>query len=113
MLLTKGDLFDQESKLARSGLGDFFDAVEIVSSKNPATYRSVMKRHGVEPRQFVMVGNSLRSDVLPAVEAGARAVHIPYSLTWAHERIADEELEGKEFAVVERITQLPDWLSAR
>jgi putative hydrolase of the HAD superfamily len=113
MLLTKGDLFDQESKLARSGLGESFDAVEIVSSKNAATYRTIMARHGVAPEQFVMVGNSLRSDVLPALEAGARAVHIPYELTWAHEHIEEKELAGKEFVALERLTMLPDWLASR
>ena len=111
MLLTKGDLFDQESKLARSGLGELFDAVEIVSTKNAATYRAVMRRHDVAPERFVMVGNSLRSDVLPVLEAGGHAVHIPYVLTWAHERIEESELAGKEFTTLERITQLPDWLT--
>jgi putative hydrolase of the HAD superfamily len=110
MLLTKGDLFDQEAKLARSGLGEFFDAVEIVSTKNAAAYAAILRRHGVGPERFVMVGNSLRSDVLPALEAGARAVHIPYELTWAHERLDEEALAGKEFAVLERITLLPEWL---
>ena len=113
MLLTKGDLFDQESKLARSGLGEYFDAVEIVSSKNAATYRSIMTRHGVVPEQFVMVGNSLRSDVLPALEAGARAVHIPYALTWAHEHIEEDAVAGKDFVALERLTMLPDWLASR
>lgn len=110
MLLTKGDLFDQESKLARSGLGEFFDAVEIVSTKNAATYAAIMRRHAVEPRRFVMVGNSLRSDVLPALEAGAHAVHIPYALTWAHEQLDEEALAGKEIEVLERIALLPDWI---
>ena len=110
MLLTKGDLFDQESKLARSGLGEFFDAVEIVSTKNAATYGAIMRRHGVPPERFLMVGNSLRSDVLPALEAGAQAVHIPYELTWAHERLDEEALAGKEFGVVETILALPDWI---
>ena len=113
MLLTKGDLFDQESKLARSGLGEFFDAVEIVSTKNAATYAAIMRRHAVEPRRFVMIGNSLRSDVLPALEAGAHAVHIPYELTWAHERLDEEALAGKEFGVLERIALLPDWIRKR
>ncbi|HEX6088134.1 MAG TPA: HAD family hydrolase [Thermoanaerobaculia bacterium] len=113
MLLTKGDLFDQESKLARSGLGEFFDAVEIVSTKNAATYASIMRRHSVEPRRFVMVGNSLRSDVLPALEAGGHAVHVPYELTWAHERLDEEALAGKEFGVLERIALLPDWVRKR
>jgi len=110
MLLTKGDLFDQESKLARSGLGEFFDAVEIVSAKNAATYRTILTRHAIAPERFVMVGNSLRSDVLPALEAGALAVHIPYETTWAHEHLDEEMLAGKEFGVLERISDLPEWL---
>lgn len=110
MLLTKGDLFDQESKLARSGIGEHFHAVEIVSKKDAAAYRAIMQRHAVAPEQFVMVGNSLRSDVLPALEAGARAVHIPYFTTWAHEHLDEEALRGKEFAVLPTITDLPAWL---
>lgn len=113
MLLTKGDLFDQESKLARSGLGEFFDAVEIVSTKNATTYRTILTRHAIAPERFVMVGNSLRSDVLPALEAGALAVHIPYETTWAHEHLDAETLAGKEFGVLERIAELPDWLTNR
>ena len=113
MLLTKGDLFDQESKLARSGLGELFHAVEIVSAKNAATYRAVMKRHAVAPERFVMVGNSLRSDVLPVLEAGGLAVHIPYALTWAHEQLSEEEVRGREFQMLERITQLPEWIAGR
>ena len=113
MLLSKGDLFDQESKLARSGLGEYFGAVEIVSEKNASTYRTIMRRHAVEPERFLMVGNSLRSDVLPALEAGAMAVHIPYELTWEHERMDEEALRDKIFARLERITALPEWLNAR
>ena len=111
MLLTKGDLFDQESKLARSGLGEFFDAIEIVSDKNSATYRRIMQRHAVAPERFVMVGNSLRSDILPVVEAGGRAVHVPYELTWAHEVVSEEQMEGKEFARLATIADLPLWLA--
>lgn len=113
MLLTKGDLFDQESKLARSGLGEYFDAVEIVSTKNAAVYRTILSRHAIAPEQFVMVGNSLRSDVLPALEAGALAVHIPYETTWAHEHLDEETLAGREFGVLEKISELPDWLTRR
>jgi putative hydrolase of the HAD superfamily len=113
MLLTKGDLFDQESKLARSGLGEFFDAVEIVSAKNAATYRTIMTRHTIAPERFVMVGNSLRSDVLPALDAGGLAVHIPYEMTWAHEHLDEETLAGREFGVLEKISELPEWLTTR
>lgn len=85
VLVTKGDLFHQESKLARSGLAEAFSSVEIVSEKDPGTYRRILARQGVSPEEFVMVGNSVRSDVLPVVEVGARAVHVPYGITWALE----------------------------
>jgi putative hydrolase of the HAD superfamily len=89
VLVTKGDLFDQERKLAASGLGDLFDAVEIVSDKTASTYERVFARHGDGPGRAMMVGNSLKSDILPALAAGAWAVHVPHELTWALEH-ADE-----------------------
>jgi putative hydrolase of the HAD superfamily len=85
VLITKGDLFDQESKLARSGLAECFAAVEVVSEKDEACYRRILGRRGVAPGQFVMVGNSVRSDILPVLAIGGQAVHIPYAVTWAHE----------------------------
>jgi putative hydrolase of the HAD superfamily len=85
ILITKGDLFDQERKLAQSGLGDLFDAVEIVSEKSAATYDRIFRRHGDGPERAVMVGNSLKSDVIPAIEAGGWGVHVPHALTWAVE----------------------------
>jgi putative hydrolase of the HAD superfamily len=110
MLLTKGDLFDQESKLARSGIGDHFSAVEIVSDKNVRTYRTVIARAGIEPQRFLMIGNSLKSDVLPALDAGASAIHIPYFTTWAHEHV--EDLEGREVTRLENIRQVTGWLQS-
>jgi putative hydrolase of the HAD superfamily len=92
VLITKGDLFDQESKLARSGLADLFAGVEILSDKTKESYAHVLARRGIAPDEFLMVGNSLRSDVVPVVELGATAVHIPYHLTWRHEHVADDEL---------------------
>jgi putative hydrolase of the HAD superfamily len=86
MVITKGDLFDQESKVARSGLADLFPIVEIVAEKDEATYRRILARYGVAPEEWLMVGNSVRSDILPALTLGARAVHIPYYTTWVHER---------------------------
>ncbi|RXT52954.1 HAD family hydrolase [Bosea sp. Tri-44] len=85
VLITKGDLFDQERKLAQSGLGDFFDAVEIVSEKSAVTYAKLFARHGDGPERALMVGNSLKSDIVPALAAGAWAVHVPHDLTWALE----------------------------
>ena len=113
ILLTKGDLFDQEGKLARSGLGDRFAAVEVVSEKDARTYAAVMRRQAVAPAAFLMVGNSLRSDVLPVLDAGGAAVHVPYPLTWAHEVVPDEALDGAVFARLDALRDLPAWLDAQ
>lgn len=88
MLITKGDLFHQESRIAASGLGDLFAALEVVSEKDVPTYQRVFRRYHLDPETFLMVGNSVRSDILPIVELGARAIYIPYEITWQHE-VAD------------------------
>jgi len=85
VLITKGDLFHQERKVAQSGLAGLFRRIEIVSEKNAATYRRVLGEFGLQPEQFAMVGNSLRSDIEPVVRLGGWGVHMPYHLTWAHE----------------------------
>jgi len=85
VLITKGDLFHQEAKIASSGLADLFPRIEIVSEKDPATYARVLGEFGIEASQFIMVGNSLRSDIEPVVRLGGWGVHIPYAITWAHE----------------------------
>jgi len=87
ILITKGDLFDQERKLAASGLGDLFDAVEIVSDKNTATYQRIFNRHADGPASSMMVGNSLKSDIVPAIEAGSWGVYVPHDLTWSFEHV--------------------------
>jgi len=97
VLITKGDLLDQERKLAQSGLGDLFDAVEIVSDKTEAAYRRIFARHGTGADQALMVGNSLRSDVIPALAAGAWAVHVPHAHTWALEMAAPPVAEQRFF----------------
>ncbi len=94
VLITKGDLFDQERKLAQSGLGDFFSAVEIVSDKSAATYERIFTRHGDGPERAMMVGNSLKSDIVPAIKAGSWGVYVPHSLTWALEQ--DEVPSGHQ-----------------
>jgi len=111
MVLTKGDLFDQESKLARSGLGDFFDHVEIVSEKDEATYRRLLARYSAAPETFVMIGNSLKSDILPVARLGFRSVHVPYHANWVHEQIAAEELTGLEFHQVGSVREVLDYLA--
>jgi len=106
LLITKGDLFDQESKLARSGLGELFLGVEILSEKNAETYRGVLTRRGIKPQDFVMVGNSLRSDVVPVVELGGHAIHIPYAVTWHHEHVPEESLPRVGWDRIEAIAEV-------
>ena len=110
ILITKGDLLDQERKLAASGLGERFAAVEIVSEKDRATYDRVFSRHGTGPAEAVMAGNSMKSDVLPAIAAGAFGVHIPYAVTWAHE-LADAPENEPRYVSLARIAELPDWIA--
>lgn len=85
MVITKGDLRDQEVKIARSGLAPYFRHVEIVSDKTPESYAAVLRRYAIAPERFLMVGNSIRSDILPVLALGASAVYVPYELTWVHE----------------------------
>ena len=99
VLITKGDLFDQERKLAASGLGDLFDAVEIVSEKRTETYDRIFARHGDGVARAMMVGNSLKSDVLPAIAAGAIGVHVPHDLTWALEHAEAPKGEPRFYAI--------------
>ena len=112
LLITKGDLFDQESKLARSGLGELFHGVEILSDKSVDAYRAVLARRGIDPSEFAMVGNSLRSDVLPVVTMGARAVHIPYEVTWRHEEVDEDRLPAGGWHRLRSITQLAGLLDS-
>lgn len=111
VLITKGDLFHQESKLAASGLGDLFSGVEIVSEKTADTYRRAFRRHGAAPESALMAGNSVRSDILPALEAGSHAALIPYPLVWAHES-AEAPTAHPRFRQFERLGELVPWLDA-
>jgi putative hydrolase of the HAD superfamily len=106
MLLTKGDLFDQEAKLARSGLGQLFDHVEVVSEKDEPTYARIFQRHQATPADFVMIGNSLKSDVLPVARLGYRAIHVPYHANWIHEQVPESALVGVEFEAVASLAEV-------
>ena len=85
LLITKGDLIDQETKIARSGLSDYFNSIEIISEKNVPAYQKILDKHQIQPKRFLMVGNSIRSDILPVLEMGGTAVYIPYEIDWAYE----------------------------
>ena len=107
ILITKGDLLDQERKLAQSGLGDLFHGVEIVSDKTAPVYAAVFTRHGAKIDQSVMVGNSLKSDVLPMIAAGGWGVHIPHEMTWALE-LAEEPSANPRFHRIPDLGHLSD-----
>ncbi len=109
LLITKGDLLHQETKVIQSGLEAHFHAIEIVSEKHPEAYRRVLHRHDISPEVFVMVGNSVKSDILPVLAIGAAAVHIPYEFLWGAEH-AEHDGSVPELT---SITALPAWLSGR
>ncbi len=106
MVITKGDLLDQEDKLARSGLSGYFKFVEIVSEKNPETYLKILNRLEIQPGQFLMVGNSIKSDILPILEIGGSAVYIPFESTWAYELQSTMPAGHSQLLQVERFDQL-------
>jgi putative hydrolase of the HAD superfamily len=111
MLITKGDLFDQESKIARSGLADYFKHIEIVSDKNPEIYQTILQKRGISPQRFLMIGNSLKSDILPVLAIGGQAVYIQYQTTWAHEVVDPQTLRDAKYFEIERIGEIFELLS--
>jgi len=108
VLITKGDLMEQSTKVRRSGLAGFFRSIEIVEDKTPASYRALLEKIGVEPANFLMVGNSLKSDILPVLEIGARAVFVPYEHTWVHEHANGD---GHSYYEIEALGQLPELIA--
>ncbi len=108
MVITKGDVHDQRSKVERSGLKQHFWRVEVVAHKNSDAYNKLLRRHGIDRSRFVMVGNSLRSDVLPVLELGGSAVHIPYPVTWRHEEHVGAV--PADIPTLESLSELPGWL---
>jgi putative hydrolase of the HAD superfamily len=111
VMITKGDLFDQERKLAESGLGDFFKGVEIVSEKSATTYTRVFDRFGDGPERAMMVGNSLKSDIVPAIAAGSWGVYIPHALNWVLEH-DEEPAASPRFRRLEHVGELSSLLAS-
>jgi putative hydrolase of the HAD superfamily len=99
LVLTKGDLLDQERKLKNSGLIDYFHHVEVLSDKKAGNYKRLLEHLEVETSEFLMVGNSLKSDVLPILELGARAIHVPFHTTWVHEEVRPEEHSNSHLTI--------------
>ena len=110
LLITKGDLFDQESKIARSGIAEIFSGIEIVSEKDPPTYRRVLEARSIAPERFVMIGNSVKSDILPVLALGANAIHIPYESEWELDRVDHRGPEGEGYFEAPSITTVPEVL---
>jgi putative hydrolase of the HAD superfamily len=110
MIITKGDLQDQETKLQRSGLGEFFPDIEVVTDKTPQTYARLFKNLALDPGRLLMVGNALRSDILPVLLLGAWAVYVPYPGTWQHEASEAPAPGTPSFYQLEHLGQLPGLL---
>ncbi|WP_339864127.1 HAD family hydrolase [uncultured Algoriphagus sp.] len=109
VMATKGDLVDQEKKLKKSGLDHYFHHIEIMSEKKVADFAKLVRHLDVNPEEFLMMGNSLKSDVLPVLELGGHAIHIPYHITWEHERI-EHEVEHDNFYQAEHIAQVVEMI---
>ena len=107
MIITKGDLLDQERKLAQSGIDKYFECVEIISEKDDEAYRKILSKYHIQPERFIMVGNSLRSDILPVVKIGGFAVHVPAKIDWVLDVVEDEKWPLDGHYEIEQIGQLP------
>lgn len=107
MMVTKGDLLDQETKIEKSGLGKYFQHIEIVSQKTLESYEKLLKKYSVKPSRFMMIGNSLPSDILPVLKLGGSAVHIPYEITWLHETAEQPPHNHSGYYELENLGQLP------
>ena len=112
MLITKGDSFEQARKVTRSGLAGYFKYIEIVVEKTMETYRELLKRYNIDPAKFLMVGNSIRSDILPVIEMGGQAVYIPYKYTWFHETVTNLSKEQLGYPELEHLGLLPAFIES-
>ena len=106
IVLTKGDLLDQERKLERSNLSEYFHHVEVLSDKREQNYQNLLDHLEVDVNEFLMVGNSLKSDVLPLVNIGAKAIHVPFHTTWQHEEVNDDATNGKTYQTLNGLKEL-------
>jgi putative hydrolase of the HAD superfamily len=111
MLITKGDLLDQTTKVERSGIASFFSIVEVVNDKNTETYATLLEKYDIDPHHFLMVGNTIRSDVHPVLALGGTAVHIPADTTWDHEMVPGFDTTQNGFYELEHMGQLPELIA--
>lgn len=113
IVATKGDLLDQERKLEKSGLIKYFHHIEVLSDKTETHYAKLLKHLDIEPQQFLMVGNSLKSDILPLVNIGAKAIHVPFHTTWLHEQVDEEKTNEKAYQTVSKLIDVLDVLNIK
>ncbi|WP_442266933.1 HAD family hydrolase [Tenacibaculum sp. ZS6-P6] len=106
IVATKGDLLDQQRKLEKSGISEYFHHVEVMSEKKPVDYKKMLRRLDINPSNLLMIGNSLKSDVLPLIEIGASAIHIPFHTTWAHETVSKEQKSITEYKTLSKIKEV-------
>tara|TARA_R110000868_G_scaffold45453_3_gene150945 strand:+ start:3467 stop:4168 length:702 start_codon:yes stop_codon:yes gene_type:complete len=110
IVLTKGDLLDQERKLERSNLLKHFHHVEVLSDKKEQNYKNLLDHLEVDVNEFLMIGNSLKSDVLPIINIGAKAIHVPFHTTWQHEEVDEEDTNGKDYHTIKGLKELLKFL---
>ncbi len=113
IVATKGDLLDQERKLEKSGLIDYFHHIEVLSEKKEDNYLKLLKHLDIDPSSFLMIGNSLKSDILPLVNIDAKAIHVPFHTTWQHETVSHGELNGNDYLTVNTLTDILDYLKIK
>jgi len=106
IMATKGDLLDQERKLEKSGLNKYFHHIEVMSDKKASNYRTLLNHLDISPEKFLMIGNSLKSDILPLIEIGANAVHVPFHTTWQHEVVCETQVNNDNYQTLENISEV-------
>ena len=106
IVVTKGDLLDQERKLEKSGLTHYFHHIEVVSDKQEANYSKLLNHLDIKPSEFLMIGNSLKSDILPLINIKARAIHIPFHTTWIHEQVVANEKDNKKYKTITSLLEV-------
>ncbi|SHH51527.1 HAD family hydrolase [Winogradskyella jejuensis] len=111
IVATKGDLLDQERKLEKSGLLHYFHHIEVLSEKESANYSKLLAHLDINPSEFLMVGNSLKSDILPLVEIGAKAIHVPFHTTWQHETVSQSVADNADYLTVDSINEVLNYLN--
>ena len=106
IVVTKGDLLDQERKLDKSGIAHYFHHVEVMSNKHESDYLKLVNHLDISPSEFVMIGNSLRSDIMPVTKIGAKAIYVPYDITWQHETVDSHDLHELNYATVNELSEV-------